>query len=68
MALSDREDYRLLMEEVAPLLVLRSDIESATMLRPTAMMLPLSTFPELDSIHGLPVIRGDRRALVFEPR
>jgi hypothetical protein len=62
-----REEYRLIMELLAPLAALKQDIESATALRPTAMMLPLSAFPGLEAYLGLPVIRGDRAALLFEP-
>ena len=62
-----REEYRLIMEHVAPLAALQHDIESATALKPTAMMLPLSVFPGVDEIRGLPVVRGDRTALLYEP-
>lgn len=62
-----REEYRLIMEHVAPLFAFLADIESATALKPTGIMLPLSVFPLLDEIRGIPIIRGDRSALVYEP-
>lgn len=63
----DREEYRLIMELLAPLAVLKQDIETYTAIRPSAIMLPLSAFPGLEAYLGLPVIRGDRAALIYEP-
>lgn len=62
-----RETYRLIMEEVAPLMVLEAIIRDHAAVKPSAIMLPMSTFPDLEEIYGYPVIRGDRRALLFEP-
>lgn len=63
-----REDYRLIMELLAPLAALKQDIESSTALKPNAIMLPLSAFPGVEMILSLPVVRGDRTALLYEPR
>lgn len=57
-----------LREAVVPLLVLGRDIEKHTMIRPTAVMLPLSLAPDATKVFGLPVIRGDRAALIYEPQ
>lgn len=63
----DREEYRLLMEEVAPVLALEHSIRTHTALQPTALMLPLSLFPDVEMLANLPVVRGDRTALIYEP-
>lgn len=55
-----------IMEMVGPLLVLKQDIDRNTRRRPTAMMLPLSVLPGLETCYGIPVIRGDRTALLYE--
>lgn len=62
-----REEYQLVMELLAPLAGLKQNIEMHTALKPTAIMLPLSAFAGLEAVLGLPVIRADRAALVYEP-
>ena len=66
--MDEREEYRLLMEEIGPVIVLRSDIQGATMHVASAIMLPLSLFPDMEEIYGMPVVRGDRVALLYEAR
>lgn len=61
---SDQEIF----ENVAPLMVLKEDIYKHTAIRPTALMFPLSFLPEAETFSGLPIIRGDRFAVVFEPK
>lgn len=56
-----------LREALTPLLSLMFDIEKHTVIRPTAIMLPLSLVPDAEKVFGLPVIRGDRTALIYEP-
>lgn len=55
------------IEVSGAVLVLRGQIEAATRMRPTAVMLPLSLFPGVEEFYGLPVYRGDRVALIYEP-
>lgn len=54
------------LDIVAPLFVLEWEIREHTALRPSAMMLPFSLLPGATEIRGLPVIRGDRAALLYE--
>ena len=60
-------DMEELREVIVPLLVLRDTIRRDTNLQPTAMMLPLSLAPNIDTAWGIPVMRGDRAALIYEP-
>lgn len=64
----DRYASLEMLETLGPVRVLEYTIEKHAMLRPTAIMLPLSQFPELTQLWNLPVIRGDRVALLYEPR
>lgn len=54
-------------DAVIPLMILRDDIDMRTAIRPTAVMLPLSLAPKATVVFGLPIIRGDRTALIYEP-
>lgn len=63
----NRWHERELFEMLAPVKALEQDIQQATMLRPTALMLPLSVLPGADHVLGLAVFRGDRIALIYEP-
>jgi hypothetical protein len=57
---------RLLPEHAAPLLKLEHEIRRSTALRPTAVMLP-GPVPDDSVLLGLPVVAGDRTALLYEP-
>lgn len=52
-------------EIVMPLMIMRDDIYERTMLRPTAIMLPLGLVPESATVFGLDVVPGDRAALMY---
>jgi len=58
-------------EAVLPLMALADTIDKMTRLRPTAVMLPkalLLSVPLTEpTVLGVPVIEGDRAALIFEP-
>jgi hypothetical protein len=54
-------------DAVLPLVYLQHQIERDTRIKPTAVMLPLSLAPEAHTVWGLPVIRGDRTALIYAP-
>lgn len=56
-----------IMETIGPCVVLRDDINRHMYLQPTAIMLPLSLYPDIEAVFGLPVYRGDRVALIYEP-
>jgi hypothetical protein len=60
------EEIAQITESIGPVLVMRHQIEMHTRYRPTALMLPLSLAPRLETAWGMPVIRGDRVALVYE--
>jgi len=62
-----RWDEREFFEAIAPLAALEQSVASGTALRPTAVMVPLSFAPGAEAIHGWPVVRGDRFALLYEP-
>ena len=49
------------------LLALEHDIRSATGRRASAIVLPADVAPGLTAFSHLPVLRGDRVALLFEP-
>ena len=61
-------DTQEVIETVGPLMALRHTVEAHTALRPTAIMLPLSLLRGVEEVYGLPVVRGDRTALIYEPR
>jgi hypothetical protein len=63
-----RWDAQEVFEALGPVLALEHSIRRATRMVPTAVMLPLSLLPGLDEVKGLPVVRGDRTALLYEPR
>jgi hypothetical protein len=55
-------------EFVVPLLVLSQEIDKHCWLKPTAIMLPVSLAGNGSGMcMGLPVIAGDRAALIYEP-
>ena len=54
-------------DAVLPLVFLQHQVERDARLKPTAVMLPVSLAPEARTVWGLPVIRGDRTALIYEP-
>lgn len=54
-------------KHLIPLLVLSNEIEKFSRLRPSAMMMPVDFHVEVESIYGMPVVRGDRFALMYEP-
>lgn len=60
-------DNEELMEVAGSLLAMQHTIYQATLLRPTMMMLPHHAVPEGSIIYGLPVMSGDRAALIYEP-
>lgn len=60
----DMEEVRDL---VIPLVILRDAIHKAAYIQPTAVMLPLSLVPGMETVFGLPIVRGDRTALLYEP-
>lgn len=59
-------DEMEIRETIVPLKILADDIKGGTMLEPTAMMLPLSMATAFDTAFGIPVIAGDRAALIYE--
>jgi len=54
---------------IIPLIILRDTIRDHTTLNPAAMMLPdtLPIAPGVNTVYGIPVILGDRCALLYEP-
>lgn len=54
------------MDAIAPLVAIKHTIEMGTGLQPSAIMVPLSYWG-YESIFNIPVVRGDRFALLFEP-
>ena len=67
LARDARWDEQEAVEVLAPLAALRQTVRAAAALQPSAVLLPPSILPGLDAWGGLPVLRGDRAALVFEP-
>lgn len=53
-------------DALAPMLAVKHNIEVHTAYRATAIMLPLSLAPKATEVYGLPVVRGDRVALMYE--
>lgn len=60
-------DMDALREAVVPLMILEQAIGDGCSLKPTAVMLPLGMVPHDAEVIGLPVIQGDRVALIYEP-
>lgn len=59
-------DYQEAMDTVVPLIVIDQEIAEHTMRRPSAVMWPLSFYPYAETWRELPIIRGDRFALIYE--
>lgn len=65
--MNDHEQQEFL-ELVGPVIVIERAIRAATGLRASALMLPLSLGRGITACFGLPVVRGDRVALMYEKR
>lgn len=62
--LSDEE--QAVVEALIPLLQVEQDVQEHTGRRPSAVMIPSGVLPKAETWRLLPVIHGDRYALLYE--